>query len=110
PRSANCAADQRFDGAPLRGISARVDQHETFAATFMNGAGPVDVHRKVQAIESSWAVHSLLDVPRPSAFAFPGRRRRVKVAGTTPIAVAGDEDLSVQVPAFSHLQSSSPGQ
>src|SRR6185503_19516991 len=41
--------------------------------------------------------------PRPASFALAGGRACVEVAGTAPIAVARNEDLSVQAPACCHV-------
>src|SRR5712671_1007300 len=41
PRSTDFATDQRLDGAPLYGVCPLVDQDDTFATPFVNGAGPI---------------------------------------------------------------------
>src|SRR5262249_36115491 len=80
-----------------------VDQDQRLAVALMDRARPVDVYRKAQAVQPDIVGEAVLDVPRPSAFAFAFRRRRVEVAGTPPIAVARDQDLSIETPALRHI-------
>src|SRR5438128_9028698 len=68
----------------------------------MDRAGPVGVDGEVQPIQLDAARGALLDVPRPAPFAFARGRSRIEVAGTAPIAVARDEDFSLEAPALRH--------
>src|SRR5262249_23014602 len=106
PRSADLAPEQDFDRPALRGVRLLVDQDERLAAALMDRAPPVDVPRKAQPIQPDVVRDSVLDVPRPSALALAFRGQRVEVAGTTPVAVARDDDLAVEAPALRHLGNS----
>jgi hypothetical protein len=94
----------------LRGICALVDQNKPLAVALVDCAGPVDEHGEVQPVEPDVAERALLDVPAPPAFAFAGGRGCIEVAGAAPIAVAGDENFSAQVPAIRHVTPRVPQQ
>src|SRR5687768_998643 len=102
PRPADLAADQRLDLFPLSCIGTLIDQDDCFAVTLMNCSGPVDEDGEGQPIQPDISPRAVLDVPYPPAFAFAGCRQRVEVTGTTPITVAGNQHLSVQVPRVGH--------
>src|SRR6476620_3374652 len=103
PWPADLASDKSFNRCALRGIRALVDQNKSLAVAFVDRPGPIDEHGEVQSIEPNVAKHALLDVPAPSAFAFAARRGRIEVARAAPVAVARDENFSVQMPAIRHV-------
>jgi len=110
PWPADFASDKSFNRLALRDIRALVDQNNSLAVPFVDRPGPIDEHREVQPVEPDVTKRTLLDVPAPSAFAFAARRRRIEVARAAPIAVARDENLSVQVPAIRHVTPRVPQQ
>ena len=110
PWPADFASDKSLNRLALRGIRALVDQNNSLAVPFVDRPGPIDEHGEVQPVEPDIAKRSLLDVPAPSAFAFAARRGRIEVAGAAPIAVARDENFSVQVPAIRHVTPRVPQQ
>src|SRR5687768_4311069 len=97
PRPPDLAADKCFDPRALDGICSLVDQDDRLAVALMDCARPVDEDREVQPVEPDVAERAFLDVPAPAAFAFAGGRGRIEVARAAPIAVARDENFSVQV-------------
>ena len=103
PWPADFTSDKSFNRRALRGIRALVDQHKSLAVPFVDRPGPIDEHGEVQPVEPDVAKRTLLDVPAPSAFAFAARGGRIEVTGTAPIAVARNENFSVQVPAIRHV-------
>jgi hypothetical protein len=110
PWPADFASDKSFNRRALRGIRAIVVQNNSLDVPFVDRPGPFDEHGEVQPVEPDVAKRSHLDVPAPSAFAFPARRGRIEVAGAAPIAVARDENFSVQVPAVRHVTPRVPQQ
>src|SRR5882672_4337151 len=106
PRAADLAAEQHFDRGSLRVVRVLVDQDHAFAIALVNRTRPVDEHGKVQTIQLHVAGGSLIDMPRPAAFALAGGRSRVEVAGTAPVAVARDEHASIESPALEHIGTS----
>src|SRR5207248_2815015 len=64
---------------------------------------PFDEDAEGEPVERSVAVTTLLDVPKPTAFAEPSRRQSVEVAWAAVVAVAGDEDRPLELPAGYHL-------
>src|SRR5262245_15816140 len=90
PRSADATVEERPDRVTLPCVGALVNVEDAFAIAVMNRARPLHEHREVQAVECDVAELTVLDVPAPSAFTVAGRRHRVEVAGTSPIAIARD--------------------
>src|SRR6266542_2248488 len=105
PRPPDLASEQGFDRRALCSICALIEQDQRLAVALMDRAWPVDVDGEAQAIQVDVAIRTLLDVPRPAPFAFALCRQRIEVARTAPVAVASDENFSVEVPALCHRQS-----
>jgi hypothetical protein len=93
-----------FNRRALRGICALVDEDKGLAVALVDRAGPVGVDGEVQPIQLDVARGAIIDVPRPASFTFARGRPRVEVARTAPVAVARDEDSSLEVPAFCHVK------
>ncbi len=91
-----------FDRGALATIRLVVDQYHGFTVTLVNRTRPVHVDGEVEAVESCVVIDSFIDMPRPAALAFPGSGPRVEVAWATPIAVACNENLSVEMPSIAH--------
>src|SRR5437867_1833274 len=106
PRSSHLAPEKHLDRRALGGSCALIDQNDGLAVALVDRAGPVRVDREAQTVQLDVAGRALFDMPRPTSFAFAGRRSRIEVARTAPVAVARDEDVSVEVPAVCHVHAS----
>src|SRR5688572_10962040 len=104
PRATDFAANQTLDSRALFISSLLVDEYQRFAVALVNRTRPVDVNREVQTVERGVHVGAVFYMPRPAAFAFSGRRKRVEVAGAAPVTVARNEHLAGYTPLFTHHQ------
>src|SRR6266545_3092953 len=86
PRAADLASEQHLNGGALFSLLALIDQDKGLAVALVDRAGPVGVDGEVEPIQFDVTGGALLDVPRPA-----------------PIAVARDEDVSVETPALCHV-------
>src|SRR5438270_9217108 len=98
PRPADVTGHQTRDRRALLVVGTLVHEDHRLAAAFVDRSGPVDVDREVEPGEVDLVEVALLDVPRPTAFALPGRRRCVEVARAAVIAIACDHQLALQRP------------
>src|SRR5207253_10167264 len=74
-----------------------------FAAAFVNRAWPIAKHRQSETVQAEATEPALLHVPDPPALALAVTRKRVEVARTAVVAVARDQERSLQSPARGRL-------
>src|SRR5258708_40273652 len=98
PGTAELPLQYACQGRPLRRVGAIVKVADGAAASLVDRRGPVREQRGAQAVEANVIDVPLLDDPDPAAFAVAAARPRVEVAGAAPIAIAGDEDVTIQLP------------
>src|SRR5713101_5043419 len=98
PRPATVTLQQRSQRAALRLVGPLVNQVGCDPVSFVNRGRPVGVQADVQVVESQVAVGPLFDVPGPAALTLARGGTPVHIARTPVIALARDDDLTLDHP------------
>jgi hypothetical protein len=106
-RSTMLTAGQSDECLPLLLGGLFIDNGAHHAVALVYRTGPPDDLSETYAFQPAVTEISVVDLPCSSGFTLPGRRERIELAGTTPIAVAAHHLFTCDPPfdfrRFTHI-------